>query len=455
MGMRFGSIPGAGLVTLEPTGDPTGIEDAANIMAAWKSLPVSGGIIRLVSSGQWNIAGGQVIINQSNVYIDAPGCYIKGVGSGDVFRMYDSTVSPTNRIYLGGGITGRPVIDGSAMGSGSWGIHAGDIGGLKVDAYINNFTALNSGGISLENAFFWTEGADVLVKTKNCQRGAQFNVSGAGTKSFGYGNFDIKCSPPSNQQDGVAILGGSWIYHGRLRIRGDFTSGASATSAAVLRIQGTGPGGASRIVGTHLEVQVECGPGGANAATTIIMDTSPFCEIFGCYGQLDFQYGGTTFTPSSLNVGQFIFNGMVNGDSGLAPADSNYGMWAGINTPVFYKGLPSTAGGSANGSVPTMAADFTTMTLTASVTIVLAPAAFLTSTIAGPQRVTIIIKQNATGGFTVTWPHNLSPTNASPTVNWAGGAAPVMTAAANATDVYDLVTYDGATWYGRATQNVS
>jgi hypothetical protein len=72
------------------------------------------------------------------------------------------------------------------------------------------------------------------------------------------------------------------------------------------------------------------------------------------------------------------------------------------------------------------------------------------------ERKTVIIIQAAAGGpFTVTWPHTGSPTVSSPTVNWAGGAAPTMSAGAGAEDVYNLVTYDGATWYGQAIQNVS
>ena len=53
---------------------------------------------------------------------------------------------------------------------------------------------------------------------------------------------------------------------------------------------------------------------------------------------------------------------------------------------------------------------------------------------------TLILKQDATGGRTVTWPA---------AVKWAGGQAPVVTAAANAVDVIAVVTRDGgATWYG-------
>jgi hypothetical protein len=98
--------------------------------------------------------------------------------------------------------------------------------------------------------------------------------------------------------------------------------------------------------------------------------------------------------------------------------------------------------------------DFFSYTLTGNTTISINPGG--AACIPAPQRKTIILKQAAAGGpYTVTWPHTGSPTISSPTVNWAGGTAPTMTATASATDVYELVTYDGATWIGSAKQNVS
>ena len=59
------------------------------------------------------------------------------------------------------------------------------------------------------------------------------------------------------------------------------------------------------------------------------------------------------------------------------------------------------------------------------------------------------------GPFTVTWQHNASPSVTAPTILWAGGTAPTMTATASAVDVYKLETPDGITWYGQAIQHVS
>jgi len=54
--------------------------------------------------------------------------------------------------------------------------------------------------------------------------------------------------------------------------------------------------------------------------------------------------------------------------------------------------------------------------------------------------ITLILKQDATGSRTFAWPAS---------VKWAGGASPSISSAANAIDIYNLMTTDGGTtWYG-------
>lgn len=75
-------------------------------------------------------------------------------------------------------------------------------------------------------------------------------------------------------------------------------------------------------------------------------------------------------------------------------------------------------------------------TLTESVTV-----AFANPPAAGKSgSVTLILKQDATGGRTVTWPAS---------VKWAGGTAPTLTTAASAVDIISFLTTDGGTtWFG-------
>lgn len=55
---------------------------------------------------------------------------------------------------------------------------------------------------------------------------------------------------------------------------------------------------------------------------------------------------------------------------------------------------------------------------------------------------TVELVQDATGGRTVTW---ATPSGA---IRWAGGAAPTITATANAIDVVSFICVGGVNWYG-------
>lgn len=72
------------------------------------------------------------------------------------------------------------------------------------------------------------------------------------------------------------------------------------------------------------------------------------------------------------------------------------------------------------------------VTLTANATLTF-PAA------AAGRQFTLILRQDATGGRTVTWPG---------TVLWPGGAAPTLTVAANKYDVLTFLSPDGGNWLG-------
>lgn len=60
-----------------------------------------------------------------------------------------------------------------------------------------------------------------------------------------------------------------------------------------------------------------------------------------------------------------------------------------------------------------------------------------------PSEVSLRIRQNATGGFTVTWPSSIT---------WQGGAAKQPRASANSTSIFKFY-YDGSSYYETATNN--
>lgn len=51
----------------------------------------------------------------------------------------------------------------------------------------------------------------------------------------------------------------------------------------------------------------------------------------------------------------------------------------------------------------------------------------------------LVLKQDATGSRTVTWPGS---------VKWPGGTAPTLTTTASKTDVISFICVDGTNWYG-------
>ena len=68
-----------------------------------------------------------------------------------------------------------------------------------------------------------------------------------------------------------------------------------------------------------------------------------------------------------------------------------------------------------------------------------------TFTFANPKeggRYLILLKQDATGSRTVTWP----------TITWAGGTAPTLTTTGNKTDIITLI-YANSTYYGEISKN--
>jgi len=68
-----------------------------------------------------------------------------------------------------------------------------------------------------------------------------------------------------------------------------------------------------------------------------------------------------------------------------------------------------------------------------------------TFTFANPKtggRYLIVLKQDATGSRTITWP----------TIKWQGGSAPTLTTTANKVDLITII-YDGTDYFGTASTN--
>lgn len=311
---------------LLPSGDETGVTDAAAIALAVSQLPASGGVVRLAPTAQWYIECGQVVINASGVYIDGTGCVINAVGSGDMIDMHD-TSDFGDRTLHGGGILGFPHIDGSATTGNATAFHGGDILQLALFFQAQNFTAgTTSKGAWLDNRYYWTEHAHGRIFTENCTTGVVLDVSAANTNntgSFMRCNLDLYTDQVGPTFNGVVLQNGAFIQDGEISIRGNFGTSDTVLTSAVLVINGVTPSGTaqantSNISDSVLNIGCELDVGDTYAPYTVYFGTDTN-YVASCTGNIDFGAGGT-FT-SSNNGGQFTgFVGAVFGDSNLPTA---------------------------------------------------------------------------------------------------------------------------------------
>lgn len=312
----FSNILGA---MIWPSGDPTGVKDTANIIAAIAQVPASGGTVTLVPTAQWYINCGQITINRSGVYINAQGCFINAIGAGDMIRMYDSSAYTTRSVH-GGGILGMPTIDGSKTAGPSSPFHGGDILQLACYVKVQRFEESGSKGVWFDNQYFWTEQLYGRVYSKSVAGphvvfDNSANASGQATGSFD--RMKLDCYLENNGLgDGVVFQNGAILADGDLGIYGNFSS-SSVAQYAVLRLTGANGGVSSNITNSGLNIGVELGD-----TTNIVPQSIAFGAggnvIFSCSGHIDFSASHTF--ASSNSVGQFWFLGPVNGDTNLGPS---------------------------------------------------------------------------------------------------------------------------------------
>jgi len=452
--------------------DPTGTADSsAAFNAAFAALPAAGGVI-YAPKGTYKVTSGITMSLGANQTVvirgDGPNATTLAYhGSGDCVRM-------TNSLAFGsGGATSwfsgvrDLTIDGTSGTGNPVGLHMGDITFLQVqDVVIQNFTGTSSVGLHLDNATNWTEEGDYRLAVSNCTKGVMLDVT-TGYNSFGYSNFDVTFFQ-TGAQSCFCVENGALLYHSTLRIRGDVNGSASslAGNPAVIRVTGTAPlgtpdaGSSPAIVSSRLDVLIEPNNQSGTAThlmSTLYLDGTSFGYIAGCYGMLDFASGTGSFTAVSTsvlpgNTGNLIsFSGIVVGDSNLNPSGLTTWMTWGGGTVLNYMQSVTTF----DGFFPTIQGDnfHTVLDGTNGTVFFNYGGVGNGDTLAAPQLKRFLIQQPPSGGpYTLTWPSNGSPTNASPTVIWPGGQPPVLQTAANATDIVEVITWDGATWYGRSVQ---
>jgi hypothetical protein len=300
---------GTAAMVIGPSGDKTGSEDATYLNDA-----MTAGFSVQMLPGNWYLNA--TVKVQWNLQLRGcgPTTVVNFLGTGDCFRMYNSTV-PTGYPYStqdnqSGGIYDL-LIDGSGAGAGSAGIHMGDMLGAELgNVYIRNFTGTGSIGLHLDNTVAWTEKLNARhVQIANCSTCVQIEqTTKSATNSFEYNDLDLVLYWVDGQ-NGIVVQGGAFMAGCKFRIRGN-ADGKTSAPGPLWTIQGQSPssGDYSVVVDSLIDQKVE------NDASTTSPKTMNFATsgnlVQGCYGGMFFT--GSAWTASnSTGSDQFQFTGPV------------------------------------------------------------------------------------------------------------------------------------------------
>ena len=339
--------------------DPTGASDSAGAFNdAVTAVANTGGVV-YVPAGSYTIKS-TVTCAAVPVYFVGDGAWatiISFTGTGDCFRVYDSSTYSTRTKFAGGfvGIT----IDGTTAGAGSTGLHVGDLLQYEVDLTVQNFTGAGSMGVHFDNRYYWTEQLFGRIYAQKCASHVVFDwttpsMSSTGTSTTSSGSFercdlDIYIDQDGGAFDGVVFQNGAFVTNGSLKIRGNFGYSGSAVTSAALRLTGSqnanGYPSSSGIVASMLDIGVECATKAGNYVPQTIVFGGSGNQINGCYGALNFGAAGTTFAASNNSKNIINFVGQSTGDSTL-PGQTNWvtytsGFPAGFTGSVSFRFLPT------------------------------------------------------------------------------------------------------------------
>ena len=224
-----------GQPVIQPSGDATGVTDAARIMAAYADLGGNPGTIE-IGPGTWYWVHDQVVIPQSGVSIIHRGpkwsCIVNAVGTGDTLQMYSTTsYSSGGGGPAGGGCEGF-IIDGTSAGAGSAGLHIGDIYNLALDVGVRHFQGAGSKAAWFDNRYA-ANGCEQMhgrlwVETSTTH--VQFDVNPAATyaPSGSFDRIDLTVFVDGKGKGDIVVLNnGAYIVDGKLEILGNTDYGTS------------------------------------------------------------------------------------------------------------------------------------------------------------------------------------------------------------------------------------
>lgn len=302
----------------------------------------------------------------------------------------------------------------------------------------------------------WIDNPDGTVTLTGCAEGSGTLTAGSEVlnnsyhSSVEYNDMKIRIGCCEGQ-NGVVLSGGISYGGCRLRVFGNMFMSETVQECAALTLAGFGyPGGRvgtsqpTSMADTHLEIVVEAYGPGTHGPTTIKFGAQQH-QIYRSYGMLRFDPAGD-WTSAGLGIShpQLRFQGPVRGDVTINPSTQSLSAHNTAGSVIYTPGF----GNGGDGQLNLNDGDVIYCELIPSTP---QPCLLTFNTPnEGPQRKTIIFQQSWTGAAkAVTWPTSATPTVATPTVKWAGGVAPTLSTGNMAQDIFELVTRDGATWWGR------
>lgn len=330
--------------------DPTGATDSTGaFQTAIAAVASAGGGVVYMPGGTYTISS-TLTCTTVPAYFLGDGAWattISFTGTGDCFRVYDSSTYGSRKKF-GGGFAGL-TIDGTKAGAGSAGLHVGDLLQYELDLTVQNFSGTGSIGVHLDNNYYWTEQLYGRIYAQYCTSNVVFDwtttTSSTSSGSFERCDLDIYVNQDSSKFDGVVFQNGAFITNGSLKIRGNFGASSTPVSSAVLRLTGNktanGYASYSGLVDSMIDIGVECGSGTYPTQTIAFGATGNV--ISGCYGALNFGAAGNTFAPSNNTTNVFSFYGQTGGDSTLPGGWATYssGFPAGVTGHVALRFLPT------------------------------------------------------------------------------------------------------------------
>ncbi len=368
------------------------------------------GFFRDATDGVWKVFDNYAPEPDANAYIDT---------SNNTFRI---AAFQANTVYLGNTSVYATINTTSFTGTANNATYAfgKSEGGINANSALTANNATNLGG---QAAAYYTNATNISTGT----------LAAARLPSLYLGTTTIQSTSAAQAVTGITTLAA-----GNTTITG-FVNATSSVNSAILSV---GSGFVANSTQTTLASNMLINNNYELRFQTV--NTAAFVTLKQQNDDNFVMY--TTNTAGGQRAIWSVYGNNNSSTFNLATGMSLGGTMSAANNtitnPVLAGYTEAEVANTATTGTWTMdctAANFFELTLTGSITISPSNVPPSTRMWAG----TIVAKQDATGGRTITWPTG---------TKWPGGVAPPATTTANAIDIWSLMTYDGGTsWIGSLT----